>query len=86
MSRARRLRRSAPVTPGTDARHRRQPAAPRRHSARRAAPHTPPAQPVPEVPDMPVLGPTSRQPACTTPPPEPELTPEPDSTARGRRA
>jgi hypothetical protein len=68
MTRARRLRHRAPLAPGTDARHRRQPAATRRRGARHAVPHTPAQQQPPEPPKCPVLGPRPGPPARVAPP------------------
>ncbi|MGH3159295.1 MAG: hypothetical protein ACRDNF_22350 [Streptosporangiaceae bacterium] len=71
MRRARRLRHTAPLTPGTDMRHPRQPATRRRRDAPHDGQPTPPtgaeAEPSPR---MPVLGPRRRRPARRTAPPE----------------
>jgi hypothetical protein len=76
MTRARRLRRRAPLTPGIDARHRREAGARRRRGARRGAPHPPARRLAPESPTcMPAPGPRYRPPASTTPP-DPAAGPE----------
>jgi hypothetical protein len=88
MRRARRLRHTAPLAPGSDARHRRQPAT-RRH---RDAGHDDRHRPVTHLesessPCMPVLGPRRRRIARITPPPEagPCDVRETDGTGRENR-
>ena len=70
MRRARRLRHTAPLTPGSDARHRRQPAT-RRHRDASHDNQRPTTQLQSESsPCMPVLGPRRRRIARITPSPE----------------
>jgi hypothetical protein len=87
MTRARRLRRRAKLSPGIDARHRRQRAVPRRRSARRAVPPTSPGQQAAgQPPLLPVIGPRFLRPEPSTPTPplapgSPPAT-SPDGTTR----